>query len=155
MLQLRVFYAMKDGRTPTLINIFMVATKVVLVIIGEQTLHGNAAVIALNVSTSGSYVVGALIGHYLLRRRMGGLGFRAVGGAVVRIGLASLVGGLAAYALVYACIQALGHGRGGALAGLASGTVVGLAVMGVIAWQLRIPEIRQLAGRLRRESAST
>ena len=155
MLQLRVFYAMKDGRTPTLINIFMVGSKVVLVVVAEQILHGDAAVIALNVSTSASYVVGAVIGHFLLRRRMGGLGFRAVGGALTRIGLASLVGGLAAYGLVFGSVELLGHGRGGALAGLVTGSVVGLALMTATAWQLRIPEIRQLAGRLRRESISS
>src|SRR6201999_67943 len=73
MLQLRVFYAMKDGRTPTLINAFMVLTKVALVVLAEANLHGDAAVIALNVSTSASYVVGAIVGHLLLRRRLGPL----------------------------------------------------------------------------------
>jgi putative peptidoglycan lipid II flippase len=155
MLQLRVFYAMKDGRTPTLINIFMVATKVVLVIVGEQVLHGDAAVIALNVSTSASYVIGAIIGHILLRRRMGPLGFGPVLNAVTKIGVASAVGGVVAFGFVYGSIDLFGHGRGGALAGLATGSIVGLAVMALIAWQLRIPEIRQLAGRLHRESAPT
>ena len=32
MLQLRVFYAMRDGKTPTVINVFMVAAKVALVL---------------------------------------------------------------------------------------------------------------------------
>ena len=79
MLQLRVFYALQDGRTPTLINVFMVGTKVLLAVLAEANLHGDAAVIALNVSTSASYVVGAVIGQILLRRRLGPLGFRTVG----------------------------------------------------------------------------
>src|SRR5204863_403300 len=36
MLQLRVFYAMRDGRTPTLINGFMVGTKVALVLVTNE-----------------------------------------------------------------------------------------------------------------------
>src|SRR6201995_4620252 len=103
MLQLRVFYALREGRTPTLINVFMVGTKVVLVLLAEANLHGNAAVISLNVSTSASYVVGAVVGHFLLRRRMGPLGFRTVGIGVAQVGLACVAGGLAAYGLVAWC----------------------------------------------------
>src|SRR6185312_13883371 len=33
MLQLRVFYAMRDGRTPTLINVFMVILKVAIILV--------------------------------------------------------------------------------------------------------------------------
>jgi putative peptidoglycan lipid II flippase len=148
MLQLRVFYALREGRTPTLINIFMVGTKVVLVLLAEANLHGNAAVISLNVSTSASYVVGAVVGHFLLRRRMGPLGFRTVAIGVAQVGLACVAGGLAAYGLVAWCAGLFGHGRGGALTGLVSGSLVGLVVMGIVAWLLAIPEARQIGVRL-------
>ena len=89
MLQLRVFYAMRDGRTPTLINVFMVATKVVLVLVSNassaprpaptSTVHPSVTAVEwLNISTSLSYVVGAIVGHVLLTRRLGRLGFGAV-----------------------------------------------------------------------------
>ena len=63
MLQLRVFYAMRDGRTPTLINALMVATKVVLVLVSSEVFRAPAgtdvnehpsshAVEWLNISTS-------------------------------------------------------------------------------------------------------
>ena len=42
MLQQRVFYAMRDARTPTFINLAMVATKVALVLAGSLLLHGRA-----------------------------------------------------------------------------------------------------------------
>ena len=42
MLQLRVFYVILDGRTPTLINAFMVATKVVLVLISNDAFRAPA-----------------------------------------------------------------------------------------------------------------
>ena len=79
MLQLRVFYAMRDARTPTLVNICMVLAKIILVLLAREVLSGDAQVIALNVSTSLSYVVGAVLGHVLLTRRFGRLGFRSGG----------------------------------------------------------------------------
>ncbi len=59
MLQLRVFYAMRDGKTPTLINVFMVGTKVVLVLIAVHVFDTPARIAeSLTVATSASYVVG-------------------------------------------------------------------------------------------------
>ncbi|MFN2517771.1 MAG: murein biosynthesis integral membrane protein MurJ, partial [Jatrophihabitantaceae bacterium] len=89
MLQLRVFYALRDGRTPTLINVFMVGTKVVLVLVTDAIFRAPSgtnvnvhpsipAVEWLNISTSLSYVVGAVVGHILLTRRLGRLGMRSV-----------------------------------------------------------------------------
>src|SRR5580693_7571738 len=40
MLQLRVFYALREGRTPTLINVFMVGTKVLMVVLAAESLTG-------------------------------------------------------------------------------------------------------------------
>jgi putative peptidoglycan lipid II flippase len=101
MLQLRVFYAMRDARTPTLINCAMVGTKVLLVVLAGRFFSGSAHIAeALTVSTSASYVVGAVVGHRLLTRRVGLLGFRSVAITCLRIGAASLVGGGAAYVVV-------------------------------------------------------
>ena len=156
MLQLRVFYAMRDGRTPALINIFMVGTKVVLVLITNATVHDRAhSAEWLNLATSLSYVIGAVIGHVALSKRLGRLGFSRVARAVVQIGVASAVGGLAAYGVVLACIGAFGQGRGGAFTGLLGGSIVGLAVMVLVAWRLRIPEVQQLLGAVSRQRAQT
>lgn len=146
MLQLRVFYAMRDGRTPTLINIFMVATKVVIVVIAANTLTGSAHVAeALTAGTSASYVVGAIVGHRTLQRRLGALGFGRVGRTVAQVGVASVVGGAVA-ALVLAGTEAvLGTGHAGSLVALVLGSAVGLAAMGGVAWRMRIPEIQDIA----------
>src|SRR5581483_10162412 len=72
MLQLRVFYAMRDGRTPTLINVCMVGTKVAIVAVCAHVVHGQAHIAeALTVATSASYVIGAVVGHLALSRRLG------------------------------------------------------------------------------------
>jgi putative peptidoglycan lipid II flippase len=155
MLQLRVFYAMRNGRTPTLINVFMVATKVALVLITNVAFHHPRAtsrdllpsvhaVEWLNVATSMSYVVGAVVGHFLLTRRLGHLGYRAVVATAIRVGVASALGAVAAYGVVRACESGFGRGHVGSLSGLVLGGIVGAAVLAVVAWRMRIPEVQDI-----------
>ncbi|MDT4892661.1 MAG: putative peptidoglycan lipid flippase, partial [Pseudonocardiales bacterium] len=154
MLQLRVFYAMRDGRTPTLINICMVASKVLIVLVAAAMVDGRAHVAeTLTVATSASYVVGAVVGHVLLTRRLGHLGFRRVGRTVAQIGAASVVGALAAGAVVLAATSAIGHGHVGSLTALVAGGAVGLLVLAAVAWRMRIPEVEVIAALVRRRTA--
>jgi putative peptidoglycan lipid II flippase len=151
MLQLRVFYAMRDGRTPTLINIFMVGSKVLIVLISAQTLHGSAHIAeALTGATSMSYVVGAIVGHVALTRRLGHLGFRRVLRTVAQIGVASVVGGAIALLVVVGTGSALGHGHAGSISGLLLGSLAGLGALAAVAWRMRIPEVRDIAALTRR-----
>jgi putative peptidoglycan lipid II flippase len=161
MLQLRVFYAMRDGKTPTLINTFMVGTKVVLILITnaayraphgvDPTHHPSArAVEWLNIATSMSYVIGAIVGHFVLVRRFGRLGFTAVARTVVQIGVASALGGAAAYGVVHWATGAFGRSHLGSGVGLVLGALAGLVVLALVAWRMRLPDLRQLARSVRR-----
>jgi putative peptidoglycan lipid II flippase len=161
MLQLRVFYAMRDGRTPTLINAFMVGTKIVLVLISNEMFrapHGVDvnkhpsvhAVEWLNISTSLSYVVGAVAGHVLLTRRLGRLGFRGVGHTVMQIAFASALGGAVAWAVVAAARHSFGAAHLGSGVGLAGGSIAGLLVLVAILWRMRIPDVQQVIALARR-----
>ncbi|NKT11644.1 hypothetical protein GS470_22315 [Rhodococcus hoagii] len=78
MLQMRVFYAGNDMRTPALINIAMVSMKIAVVGASAVTLPSHTVVVMLPVAGSLAYVVGVTCGHLCLRRRYGLLGFRAV-----------------------------------------------------------------------------
>jgi putative peptidoglycan lipid II flippase len=157
MLQLRVFYAMRDGRTPTLINAFMVATKVVLVLVTNEIFRAPAgtdvnkhpsvhAVEWLNISTSLSYVVGAIVGHVLLSRRLGRLGFRRVAQTVAQIAVASAAGAAAAWVVVVVARHVLGGGHTGS----ALGRIVGLLVLVAVLWRMRIPDVQQVVALARR-----
>jgi putative peptidoglycan lipid II flippase len=151
MLQLRVFYAMRDGRTPTLINIAMVLAKVIAIGICSRVFSGTAHIAeALTISTSASYVVGAILGHVLLTRRFGGLRFGSVARTAGQTLLASVLGAVVALAAVAGVEHLVGHGYGGALLGLIVGGLAGLAACGALAWRLQIPELRQLGGLVRR-----
>ena len=151
MLQLRVFYAMRDGRTPTLINAFMVTSKVAIVVVCANLFATPASIaIALTTATSASYVVGAVVGHVALSRRLGHLHFRAVLATVVRIGFAAALGAAAALGVVLAITSALGHAHVASLAALALGGSAGLAVLVVVVWRMRMPEIRDILAMVRR-----
>jgi putative peptidoglycan lipid II flippase len=151
MLQLRVFYAMRDGRTPTLINIFMVATKVLL-IVGSTAIFttSSAIAVALTVATSASYVIGAVIGHVLLVRRLGNLHFGPVLATVARVGAAATVVGLIVWGLSEAIGAGFGHGHAGSALTLIAGALVGLPVLVLVLWRMRIPEIQDIVATARR-----
>ena len=161
MLQLRVFYAMRDGRTPTLINAFMVGTKVLLVLISNEAFRAPSgtdvnkhpsihAVEWLNISTSLSYVVGAVVGHVLLSRRLGRLGFRRVAVTVTQVAVASAIAAAAAWVIVVAARHALGGGHTGSALGLGGGGIVGLLVLVAVLWRMRIPDVQQVVALARR-----
>jgi putative peptidoglycan lipid II flippase len=127
----------------------MVATKVGLVLIVAEVAHGDHVVEALNVATSVSYVVGAVLGYYLLTRRFGPLGFSRVLRTIVRVGIASIAGGAVALGAVMLGRAIAGDGRTGALIGVVAGSIFGLAVMLAVAWRMRIPEVRDIVAAAR------
>ncbi len=152
MLQLRVFYAMRDGRTPALINVFMVGTKTVIVLVCAHLFSDDAAkiAVALTTATSASYVIGAIVGHISLTRRLGNLRFGSVVATVTKVAVASAIGALVAFAIGLALQNALGHGRTAAFAMLLLGGVGGLVVLAGVLWRMRISEIEDIVSMVRR-----
>ena len=73
LLQLRVFYAMKDARTPTLIQIGMVAVRVPLLLLVPAVVGPEDVVAGLMLVTSVTYLAGWVLGDLALRRRLGSL----------------------------------------------------------------------------------
>ena len=71
MLQARVFYALTDSRTPTLIQLVTVAVKIPLLLLSAVLLPAPDVVLGLAAANSASFLVGAVVGQLLLRRRLG------------------------------------------------------------------------------------
>jgi putative peptidoglycan lipid II flippase len=142
MLQMRVFYAGNDARTPTLINMAMVAMKIVVIVVAAALLPGRFVVVMLGVSASLSFVVGAVVGHFLLRRRYGLLGFHQVAATLGRVSLASLMAGGCCLAVVLFVETAVTEPRMAALVALGAGTATGLAAFLLAAHRIGIPELR-------------
>lgn len=142
MLQMRVFYADNDTRTPALMNLVMVATKVGTVTLSAVFLSHQAVIVMLGVSGSLSYVAGALTGHLLLRRRHGLLGFSAVAATFRNVAWATAcagIAGLLAISLTHHLIPTVSLER---LLSPAVGAMALATVFVLVARAIGIPELR-------------
>ncbi|WP_236790766.1 murein biosynthesis integral membrane protein MurJ [Amycolatopsis sp. GM8] len=96
MLQLRVFYAMKDARTPTLIMIVMTVVKIPLLYLCQATLSDQNIVLGAMMVNSLTFVVGAIMGQVWLWVSLGNLRSKRVLGVILFTLVASALGVLAA-----------------------------------------------------------
>ena len=100
LLQLRVFYAMTDSRTPTLIMLVIVVVKIPLLLLSPVLLAPEDVVLGLVAANSLSFVVGAVVGQVVIARRLGHVRsrevlstlWRTVAASAVACGVAWLVG---------------------------------------------------------------
>ncbi|GLZ33041.1 lipid II flippase MurJ [Lentzea sp. NBRC 105346] len=102
MMQLRVFYALKDSRTPTLINAIMVAFRVAACYWFLANAEADELAVGVSVAMSLSFVVGAIVGQVWLRIRLGRL----------RTGYTVWTVCLTVVASAIACAVAMGAAKG-------------------------------------------
>ena len=89
MLQMRVFYAMKDSRTPTLINLLMTVVKVPLLLMCGSVLAPKDVVVGVMMVNSLTFVVGAVAGQMWLWVRLGNLQTKKILRTIIVTGIAS------------------------------------------------------------------
>ncbi|MGY1672748.1 murein biosynthesis integral membrane protein MurJ [Geodermatophilus sp. SYSU D00710] len=143
LLQLRVFYAMKDARTPTLIQVGMVLVRVPLLLLVPAVVGPEHVVAGLMLATSLTYLAGWVFGHVALQRRLGGLRTRETLGPVLWMVLASVVAGLLGWLVTGVTEDAFGTSVAGSLGTLVIGTVV-VGVTALAGFVLaRVPELRE------------
>jgi putative peptidoglycan lipid II flippase len=143
LLQLRVFYSMKDAKTPTLIQLGMVAVRVPLLLLVPVVASPRDVVAGLMFVTSVTYVAGWVIGDIALRRRLGSLRTRETLLPVLRIAVVSAAAALVGWAVLNVTDPLLGTTTAGSLASVLIGTVVigAAALAGLVV--ARVPEIRE------------
>jgi putative peptidoglycan lipid II flippase len=142
LLQLRVFYAMKDARTPTLIQVGMVVVRVPLLLLVPALVEPRHVVAGLMLATSLTYLAGWVLGHLALRRHLTGeRGGGALGPVLRMVVVAAVAAGLG-WIVVRVTDDALGTSLAGSLGTLLIGTVV-VGVTALAGFVLaRIPELR-------------
>jgi putative peptidoglycan lipid II flippase len=143
LLQLRVFYAMKDARTPTLIQLGMIAVRVPLLLAVPAVVGPDSVVAGLMLVTSLTYVAGWVLGDVALRRRLGDLRGGETVGPVTRVAGVSALAGLLGWVVLIVTDDLLGSSMAGSLARVVVGTVVigGAALVGLVV--TRVPELRE------------
>jgi putative peptidoglycan lipid II flippase len=152
-LQLRVFYALHDSRTPALIGVAAMVINIAACYAALAVLPPGRVVIGLGVAFGLGNVAGAGLAWFLLSRRLSGLGGRSVGASLARMHTAALPAAAVALAVTLAVSATLPAGHAAALltAVLAGGAAI--AVYLLLARALRVPEMSELfamAARLRR-----
>ena len=148
LVQMRVFYAMKDGRTPALINAVMVAVRVPLILLSARVLRPEHVIAGVAVATAISYLVGAVVGELWLRARFGAMGTRRTLVTVGKMALASGIGGVAAYLTARSTVGVVPTDLADAVAITVVGGVTGLLVIALLATLFRVEELVPLRRRI-------
>ncbi|MFN8521529.1 MAG: murein biosynthesis integral membrane protein MurJ [Chloroflexota bacterium] len=132
----RVFYALKDTRTPVLVGACAVAGNIVLGVLLMQTPldYGGLAL-----ANSVAALTEALILLYLARDRLGGVPLTTIATSFGRVILSATIMGAVVYSVGPTLMANLAL-----LGGVAAACVLGALVYGALALALKSPELVQL-----------
>ncbi|MEN3304326.1 MAG: putative peptidoglycan lipid flippase [Micromonosporaceae bacterium] len=148
-MQLFAFYAMPDTKTPTLLNVPIAVARVLLDLLLYVILPAVWVNAGLMFGNAASYVLAAAVGNWLLRKRIGRLGFGRVVRTLTRLGVAAGVAALPTLMISLIIEHVLGAGKLGSLVGLVVGGTVLVVVYLAVAVALRVEEINQVWGMVR------
>ena len=147
----RGFYALADTRTPALIAIFSTATGAISALILANVLDTQHVIMGIAAAQGISWTVGCVVSVVLLRRRLGRLGGREIVGLVGKAGVCSLAALIVAELLhVFLGSHAQSSFVMSALVLILQGVLGGGAFL-LFATVLRVPEVNQVIGMLRRK----
>ena len=147
--QLRGFLALRDSRTPALVNLGITAANVIADLLLYALLPPRDKVVGLAVGFSLSYFIGTVWFGRLLRRRLGPANEHRVARTYVRLSLASLVAVVPAYAAARALTAGLGLDPESSLVAVVVALVIGGAVFAALARRMRIRELTELTSMVR------
>jgi putative peptidoglycan lipid II flippase len=148
-LQLFAFYAMPDTKTPALINLPVVGLRIVVDILLYVVLPAGGVVAGLMAGNAISYVLAAIVGYVLLRRRIGSLQLRRVFTTLGKLAVAAVLAGVPALLVVIGLASVSGESKLAGIAQLIAGGAVLLAGYVGLAFALRVPEMRELTNMVR------
>lgn len=154
LVQLRVFYAREDAWTPTAMVVGITAVKVGASYLGPVLFDDPDLIIRwLALSNGLGYLVGAIVGHYLLRRHLGNERMPAV----ARTTVITIVASVAAITVTWALARAVGAdrlgenvGRIGWFAYLCLTATVGLGLAYAVMALAKVPDIVAITSMIRR-----
>ena len=141
----RVFYAHHDTRTPIKIGIATVVVSIGL----SYLLMQSMGVGGLALGTTLALALNLLVLAWLLRRKIGAIGFRSIGRSVSRILAVSAVMGAAIWVVDFALASRVGQNTAGYALRLFAGALVGLAVFYGASLLLKMSELAEAKDMLR------
>jgi putative peptidoglycan lipid II flippase len=149
-LQTSAFYALRNTRTPALLNVPVVGVRIAIDVAFYFLLPISIVTASLMAGTALSFVFSIAVGYWLLRRQLGPLGLRRIADTLVRLTIAAAVGALPAFGAAWLLSSLIGDGKLASLVQVAVGGVVLVAAYAAVAVLLRVREVRQFGGMIRR-----
>jgi putative peptidoglycan lipid II flippase len=147
--QLFAFYAMADTKTPALINVPVVALRIVVDLLFFVALPALWVATGLMGGNAISFVLGVVLGYMWLRRYVGDLGLRQVFGTMSKLAVAAAVAALPALLVVVVLVNVWNDGKIASIVELIAGSIVLAVVYIVVALALRVREVRELGTMLK------
>ncbi len=140
-LLLRVFYALQDTRTPTLVNVACVAVNIGADLLLFSLLDGRRRVLGLAAGHALAYTFGAVVFAVILRRRLGGLDLARVTRTATRVAVGAAIMGLGVYGAARMGEQIVQGSTAAAVASILSGVAVGAPLYLVCADRMSLTEV--------------
>ncbi|WP_245949967.1 murein biosynthesis integral membrane protein MurJ [Saccharothrix carnea] len=152
LLQLRVFYALKDARTPTLIQAIIVVVRIGLLYGFLAVSPPDKLAVGVSIAMSLSFVVGALVGQLWLRLRLGRLRTGYTAWTICLTVVASAIAFGAATGLAWLAVEVLGIESPvvGAWVEVVIQTLVGLPLSFLLLALFRVPEVKPAIAKISR-----
>jgi putative peptidoglycan lipid II flippase len=143
-MQFRAWLAVRDSRTPMVVNVWVTVINLVVDIALYIPLRNHDVAVGLALGYSASYFAGAVIFTLLLRRRLGGSGRTHVIRTHVRLVFAALIAAIPIELITHLISQDRQDTPLGAFVTLLLAGGAGVIVFALVARRLRIGEIDQL-----------
>jgi putative peptidoglycan lipid II flippase len=145
------FYSLQGTRTVALINLPVVGVRIIAYLALFALLSPSLAAAGMMAGNALSYVLSALISLAVLRRRIGRLNLGSVAAALLKVLLAAVVAAVLGFLVVRVLPGGGEPDRGEALLQLVVGGSVIMVGYLVTAAVLRVREVRQVVGMVRRK----
>ncbi|MFI5893240.1 murein biosynthesis integral membrane protein MurJ [Actinoplanes sp. NPDC051513] len=146
------FYSLQGNKTAALINLPVVAVRIGAYLVFAAVLSKSHSAAGMTAGNALSYLVSALISLAVLRRRIGRLNLGSVAVALLKVLVAAAIAAALGLLVVYFLPGAdAPSGRGQALVQLLAGGAVILLVYLAAATLLRVQEVSQVVGMVRRK----
>jgi murein biosynthesis integral membrane protein MurJ len=148
-LQLRVFYAMHDSRTPALISVVTMVINIAANLVALAVLPPQHVVAGLGAGFGVANLIGTVIAWRVLSRRVGGLDGRRIGSALVRMHAAAIPGVIFAIAVAVMVGAVIPGGRIAALITVALGGSGAMLMYVLFAKAFGVAELDDLTASVR------
>nr|WP_043591199.1 murein biosynthesis integral membrane protein MurJ [Frankia sp. BMG5.23] len=142
--QLRVFYAYQDSRTPALVNIGVVAVNVIGALVLTVVVPEEHRAVALALSFATAYLMGLAATSALLHRRLGGIDGNRTVRVITRVAISAGIGAVLASLLARGVRAVVGEGWLGSGIAVVLAAAVGGGLFLAVGTRTGIHEINAL-----------